>query len=557
VKDLGPARGRSVVEEPAPPAAPGRLQRFGLPAAFWIVGLFLAYGPILVSGFRRMETNPTDTRFNNYVLEHGFRHLTGDPLHRDFWSPPIFYPHPNTAAYSDILLTVGPPYWLLRLVGFAPDTAFQLWMLVSSTLNFAAAYLLLSRPLKLTPLAAAAGAFLFSFASSRVAQTGHQQLLSHYFTALALYALVRLFAPSAERPSRLPAAAWVFVLSLSVTAQLYAGFYLGWFTVAGFAVAALWGLVLPECRRRALPVVRANMITFLASFVVAAALLVPMLTHYLAAAGEVSRRSFIDAYHTMPRWQSWLYTGPESWLYGWSAGLPVFSELQFPFEQRIGIGLVTSALGLAGLALHWRRPGVRLVLCAAASMVAGMLLLAAVPSLCEVYFEHVPGAYGVRMISRIGILFLIPAALGLALFLERQIGARRGVWLGGLLAAVCVLEQGRTVPSFDKLAKRREIAQLAAMVDPACRAFLLTPALGNTGKYNIDALWVQTVVRKPTINGFSGNQPPGWPFLDMPIRDAVDERQVGAALRGWEQKHGIPPESVCWVRVPQSTESQP
>src|SRR3712207_6730919 len=105
-----------------------------------MLGLAMAHHPTLLSGFARIQGDPGDTRLNNYVLEHGYRWLSAAPGHERFWSPPIFYPAPNTAAYSDILLGVAPFYWFWRLVGLEADTAFQCWTLTVSSLNIVAAY---------------------------------------------------------------------------------------------------------------------------------------------------------------------------------------------------------------------------------------------------------------------------------------------------------------------------------------------------------------------------------------------------------------------------------
>ena len=45
-------------------------------------------------------------------------------------------PAANTAAYSDILLSVGPVYWLWRAAGASPDLAFAFWMIAMSALNY-------------------------------------------------------------------------------------------------------------------------------------------------------------------------------------------------------------------------------------------------------------------------------------------------------------------------------------------------------------------------------------------------------------------------------------
>ncbi|MCA9072920.1 MAG: hypothetical protein KDA84_28550, partial [Planctomycetaceae bacterium] len=84
---------------------------------FLTAGVVSAFHPMLLSGFQRIQTDPGDTRFNHYVLEHSYRWVIGEPLHRELWNPPIFAPQDNVLAYSDTLLAVAPIYWGLRGMG--------------------------------------------------------------------------------------------------------------------------------------------------------------------------------------------------------------------------------------------------------------------------------------------------------------------------------------------------------------------------------------------------------------------------------------------------------
>ena len=131
----------------------------------FVPGLMLAFYPTLLSGFHAVQGEPIDTRLNNYILEHGFQWLLGAEHHVSFWGPPVFYPEAGTLAYTDVLLTVGPLYWAWRALGFLPDTAFQLWTLTITCLNFGSAVLLLRHGLQLSPAATCLGATLFSFPS--------------------------------------------------------------------------------------------------------------------------------------------------------------------------------------------------------------------------------------------------------------------------------------------------------------------------------------------------------------------------------------------------------
>ena len=63
-----------------------------------VLGIIIAHHPMIASGFRRIQTDLSDSRFNHYLLEHGYRWVRREPLHLDFWSPPFFYPAKNAAA---------------------------------------------------------------------------------------------------------------------------------------------------------------------------------------------------------------------------------------------------------------------------------------------------------------------------------------------------------------------------------------------------------------------------------------------------------------------------
>ncbi len=528
---------------------PRLVSSLGIPVVACLVGLFWAYYPMVLSGFRRVETDLRDTPFNNYVLEHGYQWLRGAALHRDFWSPPIFYPHPNTAAYSDILLTVGPFYWIWRFLGAAPDTSFQLWLFTVAILNFAGAYLLLRRWFDLSAVAGSLGAFLFAFGSPRLAQIGHQQLVPQFYTLLAFYALFEIFQVAPEKQNRTRVTTWIAIFFLSATAQLYAGFYQGWFLVFCVGVAALWAVILRGYRQRLFSTLREYLIPTLLSMTVSAWLLLPMLNHYMAAAGEVRSRLFIDAYNTMPRWQTWLYMGETSWLYGWTASAPFFTRLEFPHEQVVGIGLVTLVLVVWGLVEHRQQSSVRLLGLTAGSLILYMLVLSSAMILTAYHFYYVPGAYAVRIMSRIGLIMLFPASVGLALFFQKRLQGRVG-WLLPVLALLVVLEQGRGIPSYDKIEARAEIQRLADQVPADCEAFFLTPREGSTGEYNILAMWVQLRTGKPTVNGYSGNQPPNWPFVDWKVETEHDREMISLALRKWATLHRMDPEKICWIQIP-------
>ena len=231
-----------------------------------LVGLVFAPHPMLLSRLELVQGYSVDARLNNHILEHGYRALRPGPSPETLWTPLSFFPVPNTAVYSETLLGAAPPYWVLRALGAEPDTAFQLWMLVVSALDFALAYLLLHRSLGRGPAASAAGAFLFAFASPRLAQVGigHPQFLCQFWSVAAVMALVRAVREEdREEARRVPLAIPAFCAC--ATGQIYACVYLGWLFLFTLGVASLWALAFEGSRRPLLAVVRRRWGVLLAS----------------------------------------------------------------------------------------------------------------------------------------------------------------------------------------------------------------------------------------------------------------------------------------------------
>jgi hypothetical protein len=310
-------------------------------------------------------------------------------------------------------------------------------------------------------------------------------------------------------------------------------------------LTALWALALPEYRPIVGRFVATHLVALLIAAVVSAQLLAPMLNHYLQARFDVPKRHYMDAYNSMPSWGAWLYMGERSWLYSWLK-LPITS---IHHSEPIGLGLITTTLAGLGLWRERERAYVRLLTLMALTVLLYTIMLAHARELCWLQFNFVPGAYAIRACHRAVFITLIPAALGFAFAAQYLLRNKVHPAVFALLV-FCILEQGRSSPAYSKQQARVEDAALAARVDRECDAFFLTPTAGATDRYNVDALWVHTLTGRPTINGHSGNQPPDWPFLRMPL-DTPEQRQAaGEALERWKRLSGIDKQDIRWIQIP-------
>jgi len=180
-----------------------------------------------------------DGRLIPFLLEHGWRWLRRDALHRDLWSLPIFYPGgAGSFAYSDVLLSFAPPYWLARAAGAAPLDAYRIWILAIGVSNCLAAWLLLRWGLRASRPAAVFAAPLACFSASRLFQIQHAQLWPLFYPLLAACALLLYLRAESPGTRRLALAAGAGAVVLQLYGALYFAFILALGVVfIGFALA--------------------------------------------------------------------------------------------------------------------------------------------------------------------------------------------------------------------------------------------------------------------------------------------------------------------------------
>ena len=498
-----------------------------IPWAACVLGLLMMYHPTFLSGFERMQTDVGDTRLAVFLLEHTWRWVRGL---ESFWELPSFYPVHGVGAWCENFIGVAPIYWLWRAFGFEADTALQLWMPTISALNFWCAYLALRMAghLRGTRLgefhgfdyvAASAGAFLFAFSAARTNQIGHQQTLAVFWTALAFWCLCRVNSRSSL---------WWVALGACVGLQFLSGVYLGWFLVFGlglFALAWFFG------RRWQMREVLSMAAAVALAGVVAALVVMPVAFKLLDVGKQFGYWRPDELY--LPTWRSWVYYGPDSWFFP-----AVTQTFGSEYEYRLCFGLGTAVMAIIGL----MRARSRSLLIASAAVV---LLSTA---LWGYVYRFVPGAMGIRTVSRIGELILVPGMLGMAHFVART----RNWYVWPALLAM-VAEQGVTSPSFDKQKSRDAVEAVAAAVPRSCGSFLFSPIDPGLGpvEYQIDAMLAAQQIGIPTVNGYSSHQPKGWAF-DFPISDAEEvgkSAELDDAMASWEFQHGLPRGSVCLVKA--------
>jgi len=531
---------------------------FTAPSALFVLvsglaGLLVFYRCLFLSGFDLMPGDIGDTKFNMVILEHWFRVARG----LDGWRSPNFYfPVTGVLGYSDGLMLLALPYVAGRLAGLAPFHAFQGMILLWSMLGYAGMVVWLRRGLELAWPATVAAALAFAFGTElyQALAIGHVQLLAvEALPWLALFALYWLRGIDANSRGSF---AWGCATVALLAALLLTAFYVGWFVILqGLVLVALAAAVVAGRMgiRRAL----AGGGSWLAGHwrhaaTVASALLLGLVP-FLMVYGPILHDGVVRDYATVSRYLPTLadlHAPQGNWL--WQpvaqALMPWLAERKDELGKGLSWGLVALFLAtLARLMLGHRRgrddhwlDAHPLALALGLSVVAGWLLMIKVDGVSLWYgvYSAVPGGIAVRTAHRFNCVLAFSVATVAAVGLDRLWQLQRGRPVALALAALIALEQVNVLPKW--VSQRTDLARVAATPPPpaACRAFVLLPSRLDPAWHHwtrqLDAVLLAQAMDLPTLNGESGNAPPGWKLFDPADRPAYPE-----AVLAWADRYRL------------------
>lgn len=529
-----------------------RLIYAAMTLAFVATGILLTFYPTLMSGFTQLQTDPGDSRLNNYILEHHWRWLNGFTLHASLWDPPFFYPTKNVLAYTDTLLSLAPIYWFWRVFGFEPEVSFALWMITLCVLNYLIALVLLKRAIRVDWLSANFGAFLISFGNSRIAQLGHQQLLSHAYTLLAIYALFKIFNDDSASGEPIRKRSWILVFFVCFAAQFYAGYYYGYFLFLTVLIAGIWGFALKRFRSKFSQVLRANRPVWLAGTIFAMVLLAPLAYHYLLVAHELGAWGPKTGSNGLARLASYFWMGGQNWLYGWTQNFWPFNSLPMAHEQQVGLGIVTLLVLFWFLWRYRHEDMVRMTVLVMATVFIAFTMFPGEIRLWRLWYYTLPGIQGIRVMARIGILLLIPAGIALSVLIDRNRGRPALLLIALLIGLLCCVEQVRGgFYTYDRALYHRRIELISEQIQPDCEAIFVSQVntLSPAWPMQLDTMWASMLQGVPSVIGYSGRFPNCDAIHKPSIRTSEDIQRIKESLDKWCVQNGIDLSRLCWIQI--------
>lgn len=487
-------------------------------SAFVALGLGLVLWPYVTG--RAMPGDLQDNRLILALLEFFNRSVVA-ALHgrtADFLDAPFFYPWPRIVNFSDTFWGDGEMYVLIRAFRVDPFASFRAWFVAGYALTYAATFVSL-RVLGLRSWGAAAGAFLFTFPLPMTNQLSHAQLVYRLWVAPAVVALDRCFTRCSLRAG----AACVWFVALQLSISIYLGLFLGLLLAAYAAAMLLVG-------RRRLPPFRWSAFYFhsitefaSAGIILAAALAV------LAIVGipyhEVQsmygfRRPWQTVTTVLPRIHSYLLTG-QSTLW---PNISYRYKYDAIWEHQIFPGL--SAIIPLVWFLMSRRARERQSLAAPMIVTVAILFVVTLDLHGHTLYWLIyllPGFSALRDLARVILIMMLPLAALFGMLIDDLVNShsyRRpsrliAVAMSVLLVVECSLIRQYSSSPHEWRARIQTLkARLPQTLPP--HAILVVKGKPPPGVFplaQIDAEVLAVFLGIRTMNGYSGNRPPGWRYM--------------------------------------------
>ncbi len=312
--------------------------------------------PLIFNLNRAVPNDIGDPLLNTWILAWDTHALLTDPL--NLFNANIFYPLPNTLAYSEHLFSTALLALPLQLITAEPIVTYNLSLLLSFPLAAFGMYLLALRWTGSRAAAFIAG-LIFGFAPYRFAAIAHLQLLTVQWLPFALLFLDLLLAPR-RRPKLSLAAGLLVMLTGQVLASWYLAVYTGMiiaiYLVVSLAHArSIWWLTPSTGLRPHLPSPVFRLVLLGAVFLIAGLLILPLALPYLGLVAALAEsRPLAQALTLAAVPTDYLAAAPfNTWFGPLTDPLrrrPFFSE-----ENTLFLGLVAPSLAALGLIFGLRR----------------------------------------------------------------------------------------------------------------------------------------------------------------------------------------------------------
>jgi hypothetical protein len=515
------------------------------PLGVFLFGFYYFCLRILGPGLDYIPGDLGDSRFINYVFEHGYLFLSGKE--KSFWAAGFMYPYRHTIALSDNLSGTLPLYAFFRFLGFSAETSYQCWWLAVCSLNYWCCFIVI-RCWARNSLLAACGAFIFTFGIFNLSQLNYMQMIIRFPIPLVLYAAYRLVLQ--------PTSKYFILFAAGLVLQMYCVIYTGFLL---FYFSLLFILCLSYFHRSfsffQFCLHRKNIVLVLTTCIVSFLLILGLMLPYFETAKETGFRLYREVVPNLPTLHSYFFPAESSitWHFLFANGKAMFREW---WLQDIFPGLFVYA-GFCATGYLLIRRTIRKEkndpLCKSL-FVCSLLVFLMFTRTASGYTLYgalikLPGMNSMRVLTRfmhVQLFFLI--LLGVfscvAIFGKTKNGPLLFLLLT-LLVFADNLFRVTDLPRTSKVELQERILvlkeKLKGFNGSKCVAVAYLPPNSNAPYIDqLDMMIAAQQMHIPTVNGYSSSCPPDFgPFF-------IKCDDVG--LKNWLDKNKIAPEHIYFIR---------
>jgi hypothetical protein len=422
--------------------------------------------------------------------------------------------------------------------------AMALWIAIGCALNFLSAYWVL-RHLSFSALASGAGAFIFASSLPTLGEPDHAQLIYRFATPLSFYYFwlaignINQTSSSNTSPSNLYQPALLGWSLLWAAEQLYCSIYLGIFLFYLLLATAITQLALsPKGFLRnfwkswQMTRTRSKLIGIALSTASVIAIAILLLKYLMVAKDYGYSWSIDEILSMLPRLTSYLIADRSS--ISAFVGASV-DNIAWRAPHQLFIGIGPSLAVICGLIFAWNKtqlsfldePSRRIKYIGKVATLTLALLFIATISIADhsiySYLLKLPGINGLRVVTRIILVMLLPISILVAIaaqYVQLQLLLRppqkliqRNLSIGVLTILICVESLFCQIPTTPFSAWQQRIDTIRTLLPNSLNpdAILFSTQKLNEWDYmtSLDIMILAQDLGIPTINGFSGQSPPG------------------------------------------------
>ncbi len=509
-----------------------------IPILFFFFGVWYFCLRYLGTNLEFIPGDLGDSRFINYLFEHGYQWLLGNT--DNFWDANFMYPFKKTIAISDNMLGTLPVYSFWRLLGFSNETSYQLWWIVMCSLNFWSAFYIIKKWFKRWDIAIIAG-WIFAFTIFNVGQMNFMQMIIRFCVPFVFYASAMMVEKKKIK--------YLLIYCLGIVLQFYSVIYTGFFLLYFSTFFIIFYAIIKKEYLFFLAFVKKNTLFYSVLIVgLSTGAMLWLILPYLEISEILGFRSYTEVEGQIPTLKSYLFAPEASttwiqlnqqfrpntefyWLhYNFMGMIPTITLISFPF-----------------LWLYWGIKKVKVSkLILAITILSFILFLFFLKTedgttLYSLFYK-LPGMNSIRVLNRFMHVALFMLLIALSYFLTK---INRN-WIYILLLAM-IFDNAFT-PSRTIRTEKASITQKRENVIDLVRkklngqydAFAILDTETNSFETHIEAMQAALALQLPTINGYSSTGPvelgPFFRNVDYP------------SLKKWLDFNGINEEKVLIIQ---------